>query len=137
MRLPLCFPVPFKSSCKPMLHVNRSGILPTTVKNRLSHDLAGLRSTSAPNRTGIQANDVVLAGGNEERFTIGDTNAGSCASLLNMFGIDSGGQPHPHVDTVRTRPAATPKWGYDFIQGGACVLPTVAVSIARFLQGEV
>jgi mannonate dehydratase len=37
-------PIPCKSSCKPTLDVNRPGILPTTIKNRLSHDRAGLRS---------------------------------------------------------------------------------------------
>jgi hypothetical protein len=102
-----------------MLYVNRPGILPTTIKNRLSHDRAGLRSSFCFHRTGIQPHDVVLSGGNEERFTIGDTNAGSGASLLNMFGIHARGQPHPHVDTIRTGPAATPEWRYDLIQGGA------------------
>src|ERR1700679_2933570 len=114
---------PFKPSCKRMLYVNRPGILPTTVKNCLSHDLAGLRSIFCFHRTGIQPHDVVLAGGNEERFTIGDTNAGSCAPLLNMFGIDARGQPHPDVDTIRTRPTATPTGRYDLMQGGACALP--------------
>jgi hypothetical protein len=74
-----------------MLYVDRPGILPTTIKNRLSHDLAGLRSIFCFHRTGIQPHNVVLPGGNEERFTIGDTNAGSCASLLNMFGIERSG----------------------------------------------
>ena len=54
-----------------------------------------LRSIFCFNRTGIQPHDVVLAGGNEERFTIRDTNASSCASFLNMFGIDAKGAAAP------------------------------------------
>src|ERR1700743_3777435 len=71
-----------------ILYVNRPGILPTIVKNRLSHDLTGLRSILSFDRTSIEPHDLVLARGNEERFTVGDTNAGGRASLLNMFGID-------------------------------------------------
>ena len=102
--------------------MNRSRILPTTVKNRLSYNLARHRSVFCSNRTGIEPHDVVLAGGNEEWLTIRNTNAGSCASLLNMLGIDARGQPHPHVDTIRTRPATTPKGRDDLIQGGAHVI---------------
>ena len=74
-----------------ILYVNRPGLLPTIVKNRLSDDLAGLRSILRFDRTGIESHDLVLARGNEERFTIGDSNASSRASLLNKFGIGARG----------------------------------------------
>jgi hypothetical protein len=116
-----------------VLYVNRPGILPTIIENGLPHDPAGFRSILRFDRTGIDSHDVVLARGNEERFAIGDTNASSRASLLNKFGIGTGWKPDPHIDAIRTGPASTPARPLDLIQGGTCALPTVAVSVSRFV----
>lgn len=113
------------------LYVNRPGILPTIVENCLPHDLAGLRSILRFDRAGIDSHVLVLAWGNEERSAIGDTNASSRASFLNMFGIGARWKLDPHIDAVRTGPARTPTRRYDLIRGGACTLPTKTLDWRR------